>query len=174
MKRVARFGLAVLCAAALAASASALEPRPGVRVRALDKVTGTATDISLKIGETVAFGRISLTARACYASPPEDTPESVAFMEIRSLGPSPNSRGAKERKDKGEKPVVDPKTAPTVFSGWMYASTPGLSALEHPVYDVWVIQCSAAAPQTLPDLPPAPGAAPGAPATTPTPQPNTP
>jgi hypothetical protein len=124
-------------------------------------VTGQATDISLKIGETTTFGRLSLTVRACYAAPPEDTPESVAFMEIRSLGPSPNSRGAKERKDKGEKPVVDPKTAPAVFSGWMYASSPGLSALEHPVYDVWVIQCSAAALQTLPEMPQAPGAAPG-------------
>jgi hypothetical protein len=43
----------------------------------------------------------------------------------------------------------------------MYASSPGLSALEHPVYDVWVIQCSAAALQTLPEMPQAPGAAPG-------------
>lgn len=152
MKWLVRAGLAaMIVAGAAVASAAALEPRLGVRVRALDKVTGTATDIPLKIGETVTFGRLSLTARACYAAAPEDTPESVAFMEIRSLGPSPNSRGAKERKEKGEKPVVDPKAAPTVFSGWMYASSPGLSALEHPVYDVWVIQCSAAAPQTLPD-----------------------
>ena len=160
MRRLARIGLAAVAASALAAAASALEPRPGVRVRALDKVTGQATDISLKIGQTTTFGRLSLTVRACYAAPPEDTPESAAFIEIRSLGPSPNSRGAKERKEKGEKAIADPRTAPTVFSGWMYASSPGLSALEHPVYDVWVIQCSAAAPQTLSDMPPASAAAP--------------
>jgi hypothetical protein len=173
MKILARIVMAV-AALTLVAEASALEPRPGVLVRALDKVTGTAKDISVKVGETVTYGRLSLTVRACYAAPAEDTPESVAFLEIRSLGPSPNSRGEKERKEKGEKPVVDPKSGPTVFSGWMYASSPGLSALEHPVYDVWVIQCSGAALQTLPDTPgslPAPPALPGA---SPAPTPNIP
>ena len=64
MRRRARISLAFIAAGALAATASALEPRPGVRLRALDKVTGQATDISLKIGETTTFGRLSLTVRA--------------------------------------------------------------------------------------------------------------
>lgn len=171
MIRIGKLFVAAMAMAVCAAPASALEPRPGVRVRALDKVTGTATDLTINTGQTVSFGRISLTVRACYASAPEDTPESAAFLEVRSLGPSPNSRGAKERKDKGEKPVSDPSTGPTVFSGWMYASSPGLSALEHPVYDVWVIQCTAAPPQILPDAPPVdPNAAPVAPPALPTPQ----
>jgi hypothetical protein len=137
MKFPIRITFATAAVALAAAGASALEPRSGVKIRALDKITGNSTDLTAKIGDTIKFGRLSLTVRACYQAPPEDTPESAAFLEIRSLAPAqaqPASTSAAE------------KTDGPLFSGWMFASSPGLSALEHPVYDVWVISCSASAP----------------------------
>ena len=142
------FGIAAILAASVltAASATALEPRLGAHLRALDKITGNATDITVKLGETIKFGRISITVRACYQAPPEDTPESEAFLEIRSLGAAQDKPLA-DIGPAGEKPkaATDAPDAP-LFSGWMFASSPGLNALEHPVYDVWVINCTAAAP----------------------------
>jgi hypothetical protein len=146
-----------------AASAAALEPRPGAHLRALDKITGNATDVTAKLGQTIKFGRISITVHACYQAPPEDKPESEAFLEIRSLGaaqdrPLADIGPAKEK----PKTTTEGPDAP-LFSGWMFASSPGLNALEHPVYDVWVISCTAAAPAPIPAPITAPGA-PGAPA----------
>jgi hypothetical protein len=166
-------GIAAGIAASLAAlvltvsSATALEPRLGAHLRALDKITGNATDVSAKLGETIKFGRISITVRACYQAPPEDTPESEAFLEIRSLGAAQDKPLAELGPAK-EKPkaVTDAPDAP-LFSGWMFASSPGLSALEHPVYDVWVINCTAAAPQASSSAAPAAPAEPAAPASPP-------
>jgi hypothetical protein len=142
-----RITFATAAMALAAAGASALEPRTGVKLRALDKITGNSTDLSAKIGETIEFGRLSVTVRACYQAPPEDTPESAAFLEIRAQTP-PAANGGERRKETqaiGHAPTL---TRPdgTLFSGWMFASSPGLSALEHPTYDVWVISCSASAP----------------------------
>jgi hypothetical protein len=164
LNRAAGLLAAAAMLACVAAPAGALEPRPGARLRALDKVTGSATDLTVRAGESVRFGRLNLTVKACYAAAPEDTPESAAFLEIRSLGPSPRSRAAIEAAARGEE-QGDPN-APPIFSGWMYASSPGLNALEHPVYDVWVISCTGAPAALLPAAPVAPdGAAPAAPAT---------
>lgn len=123
---LAALGLAALVFAGQ--SAAALEPRSGVRLRFLDKITGEASDTSARIGESVAFGRMKVTVRACHQAPPEDTPESAAFLEVRPIS------------------AADGADGDLLFSGWMFASSPGLSALEHPVYDVWVISCSASAP----------------------------
>jgi hypothetical protein len=163
-------GIAAMLAAFVlsAGAAAALEPRLGAHLRALDKITGNATDVTAKIGETIKFGRISITVHACYQAPPEDTPESEAFLEIRSLGaaqdkPLADLGPAKEK----PKPAAEGPDAP-LFSGWMFASSPGLNALEHPVYDVWVISCTAAAPAPPAGAPEAPAlAAPAAPATPP-------
>ncbi|MDZ4761052.1 MAG: DUF2155 domain-containing protein [Alphaproteobacteria bacterium] len=134
-----RITFATAAIALAAAGASALEPRGGVKIRALDKITGNASDLSARIGDTIKFGRLSLTVRACFQAAPEDTPESVAFLEISTTAPAgaqPASLDGQDR-GRGEGPL---------FSGWMFASSPGLSALEHPVYDVWVISCSTSAP----------------------------
>ena len=69
----------------------------------------------------MTFGSLSITARHCEKNPPEEAPEAAAFLEIVDAKP-------------GEAPVK-------LFSGWMFASSPAVSALEHPVYDVWVIDC---------------------------------
>lgn len=140
--RFIRFTLATAALALAAGNASALEPRTGVKLRALDKITGNSTDHNVKVGETLTFGRVSVTVRACFQAPPEDTPESAAFLEIRSLTPQ---EPRAERTAAGDAPTArGPRTGPdgTLFSGWMFASSPGLSALEHPTYDVWVISCA--------------------------------
>jgi hypothetical protein len=92
-----------------------------VVLRGLDKVTGRAIDIDAPAGVPVNFGTLIMTARYCYTVPPEEPPETTAFLQIDEA-----TRGAPAKR---------------LFSGWMFASTPALNALEHPVYDVWVITC---------------------------------
>jgi hypothetical protein len=92
-----------------------------VVLRGLDKVTGRAIDVNAPSGVPVRFGSLVITARYCYTVPPEEPPETTAFLQIDDT--------------KAGKP------AKRMFSGWMFASTPALNALEHPVYDVWVITC---------------------------------
>ncbi len=103
------------------------EPVQRVAVlRALDKITARVTTIEAPIGQPVRFGTLELVARTCSKRPPEEPPDSVVFLEIDEV-----------RKNQGRV---------RLFSGWMFASSPALSALEHPVYDVWVIDCKIAAP----------------------------
>ena len=117
-----------------------------VILRGLDKTTGRAIDVAAPAGVPVRFGTLTITARYCYTVPPEEPPETNAFLQI----------------DDG-RPGDTPKR---VFSGWMFASTPALSALEHAVYDVWVINCRTDQPGpaekgAVPaDLPPPPATAP--------------
>jgi hypothetical protein len=124
--------------------------KDGVRrmaiLRGLDKITGRAIDISAPAGVAVRFGTLTITARYCYTVPPEEPPETAAFIQI----------------DDG-KPGTPAKR---VFSGWMFASTPALNGLEHPVYDVWVITCKTQEPATgaSPDAPAAAKAEPEPPA----------
>jgi len=90
-------------------------------LQGLDKVTARISTFEAPIDVPVRFGSLEITARTCQKRPPEETPESAAFLQIRDIKP-------------GESPVA-------VFTGWMFASSPALNALEHPVYDVWVIDC---------------------------------
>ena len=91
-------------------------------LRGLDKTTGKVTSFTAPIGRTVTFGTLQVTVKDCRKHPPEDAPETAAFLDIVEALP-------------GEAPKA-------LFSGWMFASSPALSALEHPVYDVWVLDCS--------------------------------
>jgi hypothetical protein len=131
--------VALLGVSAPIASAE-LEPRSGVTLRALDKITGRSTDIKVRVGRMVEFGRLEITPRACWQSPPEDAPESAAFLEIVSKGPT--RRSLELEADRPRVNTEGGDTETRLFSGWMYASSPGLNALEHPTYDVWVISCS--------------------------------
>ena len=126
--------LALLCAAACLASwtpRAAARPAadaPPARVavlQGLDKVTARISTIRAPVGEAVTFGTLVIVARTCRKRPPEETPETTAFLEIFDDRP-------------GEPPRA-------VFRGWMFASSPALSAMEHAVYDVWVIDCMTAA-----------------------------
>ena len=93
-------------------------------LRTLDKVTARTKDLTIGIDETATYGTLEITVRKCLKRPPEEPPETLAFLEIR------------ERAQDTE--LV------TLFMGWMFASSPALNALEHPVYDVWVIDCKMA------------------------------
>jgi hypothetical protein len=103
-----------------------LPPASAAVLQTLDKITGRVRTVEAPIEQTIRFGTLDIMARVCRKRPPEETPESAAFLEIRDIKP-------------GETPR-------TLFTGWMYASSPAVSALEHPVYDVWVIDCRSASP----------------------------
>ena len=96
-----------------------------VVLRGLDKVTARITTFKLPLGEVVKFGTLQIVARFCHKQPPEETPEISVFLEI-------------------DEEVSGKNNLRTLFTGWMFASSPALSSLEHSVYDVWVIDCSTA------------------------------
>ena len=95
-------------------------------VRGLDKVTGHARDYALPIGRTARIGSLEVTARSCRKSAPEDPPEVEIYVDV--IDHPPVLEGE-------ESEAVD------VFHGWLFASSPGLNAIEHPVYDLWAIDC---------------------------------
>jgi hypothetical protein len=107
----------------------------------LDKITGRITAFDAAIGETVQFGALQVTARACYSRPPIETPLTDGFVEVDEV----TLQGEVRR----------------VFTGWMFAASPGLHAVEHAVYDVWLVDCKGGAQAAVADTPPAtPAAAP--------------
>jgi hypothetical protein len=114
-------------AAALAAclATPALAKSMDVAVlQGLDKVTARVSTIEAPVGQVVRFGALEIIARTCDKRPPEEPPESAAFLDIWEVRPG--------------------EAAISLFRGWMFASSPALSAMEHPVYDVWVLDCGAA------------------------------
>lgn len=126
-----RLALAALLGCLLAGPVAAgpSVPRERVVLQGLDKVTARVSRIEAAVGEVTRFGGLAILPRACFETPPTEPPESAAFLEVREV-----EVGGRER---------------AVFSGWMFASSPGLSALEHPVYDLWVLEC-APGPGTTP------------------------
>ena len=116
-----RGALVVILAMLLAVPASA-NPMKYVVLRGLDKITAHVSTFTAPIDKMVQFGALQITARSCDKRPPEEVPESSAFLEIVEARP-------------GEQPQK-------LFSGWMFASSPALSALENPIYDLWVLDCT--------------------------------
>ena len=113
--------LALLLCAGLPARA-AMEDYPIVRLQALDKSTARTVTFEAKVGTTIEYGPLYIKIQACRKAPPIEKPESAAFLQIWEVPP-------------GEKKSM------WIFSGWMFASSPALSAMDHPVYDVWVLDC---------------------------------
>ena len=105
------------------AAPPAPEAITGAVLQGLDKTTARVTKFEARLGQTVPFGTLRVTVKDCRRHPPEETPESAAYLEIDEIRPGQ-------------------ATAEHLFSGWMFASSPAVSALEHPVYDVWVLACS--------------------------------
>ena len=130
-----------------AAHAATFVQKDTATLRALDKITGRSTDIDVKVGEPVVFGSLKVELQVCYQTPPEEAPESAAFLKIVST--QPVAVETMEAAVDAEDVETVSEENPELFSGWMYASSPGLSALEHPVYDVWVIRCAAPEPVKL-------------------------
>ncbi|MEM1036047.1 MAG: DUF2155 domain-containing protein [Pseudomonadota bacterium] len=119
-------------------------------LRALDKITGRSTDFEMTVGEPMVYGSLRVDLETCFQAPPEEPPESVAFLKLTAATSKRVQSMAAPRDITDEEREESEKVDATVyFSGWMFASSPGLNALEHPVYDIWVIQCSAVSPETL-------------------------
>jgi hypothetical protein len=158
--------LALLGALAAATPASADKIKNPIAVfAALDKVTGRILPLEIPINQTQQFGALKVTPRVCYTRPPTEAPHTSSFVEVDEV----KLNGDVER----------------IFTGWMFADSPGLHAVEHPVFDVWLTNCktneppapagseqNAAAPAS-PEAAPAEEAAapPLAPAPAPTPRP---
>lgn len=151
MKTASRLLAATSLAAlvALTASANTMAQKNQATLRALDKITGRSTDIVVKVGEPVVYGSLRVELKTCFQAPPEEVPESAAFLRIASTQPV----AVETMEVAVAATAVAPEAAdnPILFSGWMYASSPGLNALEHPVYDIWVIRCTAPDPVKLPE-----------------------
>ncbi len=106
----------------------------GVVLGGLDKIAARTARFEADINQQVFYNTLIVTARVCKTRPPEEPPESAAYIDIQ------------ERKPDG--------TTANIFSGWMFASSPALNALEHPVYDIWVISCKTVPPDTAAPAPP--------------------
>jgi hypothetical protein len=78
--------------------------------------------------ETVQFGALQVTPRACYTRPPTEPQNTTGFIEVEEI-------------------TLDGKTR-RIFNGWMFAASPGLNAVEHAIYDVWLVDCKQGPPDT--------------------------
>jgi hypothetical protein len=96
---------------------------PVVKLQSLDKVTARTVTFEARVGSTVKFGPIYIRVQACRKAPPTEQPESASFLQIWEVTPRGESKW--------------------VYSGWMFASSPALSPMDHPIYDVWVLDCLA-------------------------------
>lgn len=117
-----------LAAVALAAAAFAIPQASAERIEnkvavfsALDKVTARISKLEVPLGETVVFGALKVTPRVCYSRPPTEQPKTTSFVEVDETQLDGNVK--------------------RIFSGWMFAESPGLNAVEHPVFDVWLTEC---------------------------------
>jgi hypothetical protein len=99
----------------------------------LDKITGRATDFEARIGQTVRYGALEVTPRVCDTKPESERPQTAAFVQVDE--------------------ITLQKTTRRIFSGWMFAASPGLNALEQPIFDVWLKDCKGG---RHPAAPPAP------------------
>ena len=102
----------------------------------LDKITGRIISFDVAINETVRFGALEVTPRACYSRPPTEAPSTDGFIEVDEL----TLQGELKR----------------IFTGWMFAASPGLNAVEHPIYDVWLTECKGGAQPAVAEATPAP------------------
>jgi hypothetical protein len=131
-----RFFIPVLSAAAFVCStmssahAARIENRVAV-FSGIDKISGRIHTFDVYINETVKFGQLELTPRVCYSRAVTEEPKTTSFLEVNEI-------------------TLD-RRIKRIFTGWMFAESPGLNAIEHPVNDVWLVSCK----QTS-DVPPPP------------------
>lgn len=95
-------------------------------IRGLDKVTGHAQDYALTLGRPAHIGSLEVIARACTKSAPEEQPEVRIYVDVFDNPPPAEGQQAQRQE---------------IFHGWLFASSPGLNAVDHPVYDLWAVDC---------------------------------
>jgi hypothetical protein len=119
-----------LAAAALAVVSALTTPQPALADKisnpiavfnGLDKITGRIISFEVAINETVQFGALQITPRVCYSRPPTDAPQTDTFAQVDEID--------------------ELKQIKRIFSGWMFADSPGLHGVEHPIFDVWLTAC---------------------------------
>ena len=114
--------LPLLAALSLATPAAAETlSNPIASFSGLDKITGRITNFDVYIDETVQFGALQLTPRVCFTRPPTETQRTSVFLEVDQV----SLKGGSQR----------------IFTGWMFADSPALNAIDHPVYDIWLVDC---------------------------------
>jgi hypothetical protein len=120
-----KFGFVTLAAAFLAVMPASAERSENAvaEFSGIDKITGRIITFDVYIDETVQFGALQVTPRVCYSRTENEAPGSNTFVEIDEI-------------------TLDRKIR-RIFTGWMFADSPGLNAVEHPVYDVWLKGCKA-------------------------------
>ena len=97
------------------------DPHGVAVLQGLDKVTARVSTFDAPIGKFVGFGTLRVIVRKCDKRPPEETPESAVFLDVTEVRPG--------------------EPTETIYRGWMFASSPAIAAMQHPVYDVWVLGC---------------------------------
>lgn len=101
-----------------------------IRLQSLNKLTARTSTFEMEVGDTIKLGSLYIRPKACRTNPPTEEPETAGFLQIWTVTEGEEKAGAE---DKGK--------SEWVFSGWMFASSPGLSSMDHPVYDLWVLDC---------------------------------
>lgn len=131
MLRRTFFSLVVSLFGLLGAASAWAEPvaNPVVALAGLDKVTGRIITFDVYIDETVQFGALQITPRACYSRPPNETQRTSVFLEVDQVSLK--------------------QTVTRIFTGWMFADSPALNAVDHAVYDIWLVDCKQSS-----DIPP--------------------
>jgi hypothetical protein len=123
MRLLILFALLFVPVAAQASSTQHFEDYPIAVLQGLDKMNARVQKFEAPLGKELTFGPLDIVVKSCRKTPPEDMPpEAVAYLEVR------DSRFKEE-------------DLQLLFRGWMFASSPALSALEHPNYDIWVLDC---------------------------------
>lgn len=112
---------AVSLALAPVSSQAARIENPVAAFSGIDKITGRITNFDVYIGETVQFGALQVTPKVCYSRDDTEAQKVTSFVEVDEI-------------------TLDRKIR-RIFTGWMFADSPGLNAVEHPVYDVWIVEC---------------------------------
>jgi hypothetical protein len=144
---------AALALLVLVAPAAAQRVENSVAVfAALDKVTAKISKLEVPLNQTATFGALKVTPRVCYTRAPTEPPKTTTFVEVEET-----QLDGKEKR---------------IFTGWMFADSPGLNAVEHPVFDVWLTDCSQ--PRATAQRPPQAGAPSGASPPAAAPDPNDP
>jgi hypothetical protein len=120
LQSLVSFTVAATIAATVSAGAEKLENELAI-FSALDKVTATIKILEVPLEQTVEFGSLKVTAHACYSRPSTEQPKTTTYVDVDEV----QLDGQQKR----------------IFSGWMFAESPGLNAVEHPVFDVWLTGC---------------------------------
>lgn len=136
MKRSFVLAVAATAAAALFAAPALADKyrNPTAIFSGLDKITGRIISFEVQVNETVQFGALQLTPKVCFSRPITERPQTTSFVEVDEITFNNESK--------------------RLFNGWMFAASPGLNAIEHPVYDIWLTGCKGATERDLIKTPP--------------------